>query len=150
MTLLADSPMRRSTNAIDAFGTPTIVHFCTVLLLSGIMSAPWHALSTVAVMIGAMGLAGLAYCAVVFRRARRQDGYQPVLEDWLFHTVFPCICYATMIGSAIALFDGHDDAFFPIGAVAVALLFIGIHNAWDTVVFIALQQPDDSPKDTPG
>ena len=27
---------------------------------------------------------------------------------------------------------------FAIGAVALTLLFIGIHNAWDTVTYIAL------------
>jgi hypothetical protein len=29
---------------------------------------------------------------------------------------------------------------FVIGAMVLLLLFVGIHNAWDSVTFIALQQ----------
>src|SRR5919202_4946827 len=50
-----------------AFGTPTVVHFCAVLLVSAILSAPWHALSNVAFGLGACGLGGLAYAATVVR-----------------------------------------------------------------------------------
>ena len=60
--------MRRSTGGIDAFGTPTIVHFCTVLLLSGALSAPWRSFTSVALLLGLIGLGGLAYCAIVYRR----------------------------------------------------------------------------------
>ena len=71
IVLMADSSMPRSSQAVDAFGTPNVVHFCTVLLLSAILSAPFHSLVSVAVMIGAVGLSGMVYGAIVIRRARR-------------------------------------------------------------------------------
>jgi hypothetical protein len=136
IALLAERDVPGSSREIDAFGTPTIVHFCTVLLLSAILSAPWHTLSSVALMIGAIGIAGIVYSAIVIRRARRQTGYKPVLEDWLWHAAFPLLSHLVLVGAAVGLYHDEPAALFPIGAVCLLLLFVGIHNAWDTVVFV--------------
>jgi hypothetical protein len=48
-----------SAPTVRAFGTPTIVHFCAVLLMAAILTAPWHALSSAAVGIGVCGLVGV-------------------------------------------------------------------------------------------
>jgi hypothetical protein len=140
IALLAETGTGGTSREVDAFGTPTIVHFCTVLLLSAILSAPWHALSSVGLAVGALGLAGIVYMAIVIGRARRQTGYKPVLEDWLWHTIFPVVSHVVLVAAAAALYLDKTGALFPIGAVCLFLLFIGIHNAWDTVVFIALDR----------
>ena len=75
---------------------------------------------------------------IVLRRARRQTDYQPVLEDWLWHTVFPLISYTALVVAAIGLLGNPAPALFVIAAVALLLLFIGIHNAWDTVTYVAV------------
>ena len=132
--------------SIAAFGTPTIVHFCSVLLVSAILSAPWHGLSSVGLTLGVCGLVGVVYGVIVVRRARRQSGYRPVWEDWLWHAVLPLIAYGLILISAIALRNYPQRALFVIGATALLLLFIGIHNAWDTVTYIAvggLQPPKE-------
>ena len=132
--------------SIAAFGTPTIVHFCSVLLVSAILSAPWHGLSSVGLTLGVCGLVGVVYGVIVVRRARRQSGYRPVWEDWLWHAVLPLIAYALILISAIVLRSYPQRALFVIGATALLLLFIGIHNAWDTVTYIAvggLQPPNE-------
>jgi hypothetical protein len=132
--------------SIAAFGTPTIVHFCSVLLVSAILSAPWHGLSSVGLTLGVCGLVGVVYGIIVVRRARRQTGYRPVWEDWLWHAVLPLVSYALILISAIVLRSYPQRALFVIGATALLLLFIGIHNAWDTVTYIAvggLQPPNE-------
>jgi hypothetical protein len=123
--------------AIRAFGTPTIVHFCAVLLISALVSAPWHAPSSLALSLGASGVAGVAYMMMVVRQARRQTSYRPDLEDWLWHGVFPLVAYATLLAAAIVFSRRAVSALFVIGAVVVLLLFVGIHNAWDAVTYIA-------------
>jgi hypothetical protein len=148
IALLAETGTGGTSREIDAFGTPTIVHFCTVLLLSAILSAPWHDLSSVALTVGALGLAGIVYMAIVIGRARRQTGYKPVLEDWLWHATFPLLSHVALVGSAVSLYRDEPGALFPIGAVALFLLFIGIHNAWDTVVFIALDRVPKAKRDS--
>jgi hypothetical protein len=151
MALVAESRSRSSSvkfetgaRTIAAFSTPTIVHFCAVLLVSAIMSAPWHGLSSVALALGACGTAGLLYCAIVLRLARRQTAYRPVFEDWLWHTVLPFIAHALLLVSAITLRSYPGRVLFVIGATDLLLLFIGIHNAWDTVTYIATGGPEAS------
>src|SRR5437763_16630013 len=77
MTLLADMPMARSdAQAGEAFGTPNVVHFGVVLLLSAIVSAPWHGIAIVAILWGLVGLSGVVYSIIVARRMRRQTVYK--------------------------------------------------------------------------
>jgi hypothetical protein len=148
IVLMADSSIPRSSQAVDAFGTPNVVHFCTVLLLSAILSAPWHSLVSISVTIGAVGLAGMVYGAIIVRRARNQTGYKPVLEDWLWHATFPLLAHMVLVGSAIALSRDVAGSLFAIGGVSLALLFIGIHNAWDTIVFLAIDRGPKAPDDS--
>jgi len=125
---------------VGAFGTPNVVHFSFVLLLSAILTAPWAALTSPALVLGVAAAAGLAYTLIVIRRARRQTGYHPVLEDWIWHCFLPFLAYTTLLAAAIALPGRAGPALFVIAAAAMLLLMIGIHNAWDTVTYIAIQQ----------
>jgi len=53
MNLITNMPTARvDAQAGGAFATPTIIHFGTVLGLSGILSAPWDGIGTVAVLWG--------------------------------------------------------------------------------------------------
>jgi hypothetical protein len=70
----------------------------------------------------------------------RQTEYQPVLEDWLWHAVFPIAAYTTIVMAAITLPVAPARPLFAIAAATLSLVLIGIHNAWDTVTYIALQQ----------
>lgn len=136
MTLIADMPAARADpQAGDAFGTPTVVHFGMVLLLSAVVSAPWQGIGAVAVLWGLVGLGGVVYVALVARRLRLQTAYRPVFEDRLFHILLPFAAYAMLAGSACAAYSYPRPALFVLGAAALLLLFIGIHNAWDTVTY---------------
>src|SRR2546422_11515941 len=59
MTLIAERPPIGAPKAVAAFGTPTIVHFAVVLLLSAVVSVPWDGMATVAVLWGFVGLIGV-------------------------------------------------------------------------------------------
>jgi uncharacterized membrane protein len=143
IALIAESRRRSTFREIDAFGTPTIVHFCAVLLIAAILSAPWLALSSVSLALGGCGLVGVIYGVVVVRRARAQTHYKPVWEDWLWHAVFPLVAYLLLFVSALLLRSYAQKTLFVVGAVALLLLFIGIHNAWDTVTYIAVGQEQE-------
>jgi hypothetical protein len=136
-------------SGIATFNTPNVVHFGVALLVAAILSAPWQALWPAGLLLGLSGLGGVIYVIIVLRRARRQADYQPVLEDWLFHTIFPLVSYTALVVAAIVL-PGHPaPALFVIAAATVLLLFIGIHNAWDNVTYIALElsQRENKPQD---
>ena len=144
IALIADSPGRGSLNEVNAFGTPTVVHFSAVLLGSATLSAPWHQLGGAAVVLGIFGIAGLVYSLIVVRRARRTTGYKPVLEDWIWHVVLPIAAYTVATVSAFTLPYRPEPSLFAIAATALLLLFIGIHNSWDTVTYIAMTLKKDA------
>lgn len=137
---LAAETRRADGGAIDAYATPTVVHFCVALFVSAILSAPWHGLGGPAIALGVCGVFGVAYALIATRRATRQTGYAPVFEDWLFHTILPLVAYVALLVSALMLSRHAEAALFPVAAVVLLLLFIGIHNAWDTVTFLTLSQ----------
>ena len=138
IALVAEVRTKSSNAEIDAFATPSIVHFCVALLTSATLSAPWRGLQSPAIALGITGLAGVLYAAIVIRRTRRQTGYQPVFEDWLWHACLPLIAYASIVGAAVAIPARAESALFVVAAASLLLVFIGIHNAWDTVTFITL------------
>ena len=151
VTLSAGVRLRVSSpsGGIAAFSTPTVVHFGVALLVAAILSAPWQALWNAGLLLGLCGLGGIIYVVIVLRRARRQTDYQPVLEDWLFHTVFPLVSYTALLVGAMLLPGHAAPALFVIAAATVLLLFIGIHNAWDNVLYIAidLSRPQNKSQD---
>ena len=87
------------------------------------------------ILWGILGLAGVVYVLIVVRRMRVQTAYSPVFEDQLFHVLLPFAAYATLAGSAVAARWHAGGALFAVGAAALLLLFIGIHNAWDAVTY---------------
>lgn len=135
MTLIAERPARPAPEAGAAFATPTIVHFSTALFLSALLRAPWNGVALVAVTWGIVGLCGLAYSGITARRMRTQSAYQPEFEDWLCHAVLPLVAYAILALSALAAPFQMRSALFGVGAAALLLLFIGIHNAWDATAY---------------
>jgi len=146
ITLIAARRDLATSAALAAFGTPTVVHLSAALLVSAIMSAPWPSLVALALAVGACGLAGLGYGAIVLRRARRQKDYDPVWEDWLWHTILPFASYAWLTVGAALLRSHPQRGSFVIGVAALGLLFIGIHNAWDTVTHIVITGSDGATK----
>src|SRR5215813_3482129 len=82
ITLIAEIPIGKDMErASSAFATPTIVHFVAVLILSAIISAPWQAILSAAILWGLMGVIGITYAVIVARRMRLQTAYSPEFED---------------------------------------------------------------------
>jgi hypothetical protein len=142
ITLITDSRHRTTPASLGAFGTPTVVHLAGALLISAIMSAPWWSLFPLSIALAVTGLLGLGYCAMVVKHARRQTVYQPVWEDWLWHMALPSCAYAALMFSAMFLRANARTLAFVIGGSALALLLIAIHNAWDTVTYIVVAEPE--------
>jgi hypothetical protein len=129
-----------TTGTVGAFGTPTVVHFCAVLLDAAVLSAPWPGLRGPGIGIALLAVLGLAYTLEVFGRARRQTEYAPVLEDWIWHTILPLLAYTSLLCSGLLLSRHPEPCLFAVGGSVLLLLFIGIHNAWDAVLYIAVER----------
>jgi hypothetical protein len=63
-----------------------------------------------------------------------------VLEDWIWHIALPIIAYGMLLFASLAIALHVTAALFAIAAMTLLLLFVGIHNAWDTVTYIAVDR----------
>jgi len=142
IALSADKAMPRDASALEAFGTPTIVHFCVVLTIAALISVPGQTPFTLGSFFTILGLAGVMYSIITARRAKRQSGYEPVFEDWLWHVGFPFGAYTVLLITGACSFRYLAGGLYFVAAVALSLLFIGIHNAWDSAVYISTRGRD--------
>ena len=140
MTLIADRPSKGVTETNPAFATPTLVHFSACLLVSALMRVPWQSVATAARAWGSVGLLGQIYMVIVVRRMLHQSAYKPDAEDWAFHCVVPIATYLLLALSAFWAESHESDALLAVAAVCLSLLFVGIHNSWDSVVFVSTGQ----------
>jgi len=138
IALVADSRHRATSPEIAAFGTPTVLHFCAALLVSALLSAPWTWFGGAQVALALCGIGGILYTGIVIRRARQTQGYRPELEDWIWHALLPLLAYLTMLIGAIVLSSYPEPGLSLTGAASLGLVFIGIHNAWDTIVYVVV------------
>src|SRR6188474_2132757 len=92
-TLIAgiDAHLSTLNAAVSAFNTPTVVQFGAVLLLAGILSAPWQTFSSLSLLLGLVSLGMVIYLLIVLRRMWRVPNYQSTLEDWLWYMAFPLL-----------------------------------------------------------
>ena len=125
---------------ISAYNTPTVVHFCAVLVLAGILSAPWQTFSIVSLLLGLLGLGMVLYSIIVMRRLRRVPHYQSTLEDWSWYLVLPLLAHVALIVTAFIFSGNPVAALYIVGAAMILLLLVGIRNAWDMVTFLAVER----------
>ena len=125
---------------ISAFNTPTVVQFCTVLLLAGIFSAPWQTFSMISLLLGSLSLGMMVYQLIIMRRMWQMPHYQSTLEDWVWYIVLPLFAIIMLLVAAILLSDNSTLALYLVGSSMMMLLLIGIRNAWDNATFLALMR----------
>ena len=149
-TLIAgmDTHVPTANAGISAFNTPTVVHFGVVLLLAGILSAPWQTFSSLSFLLGLLGLGMVFYSIIVMRRMRRVPHYQSTLEDWLWYLVFPLLASTLLIVAAFVLPKSPSPALYIVGSAIMLLLLVGIRNAWDIVTFLAVERAHSENKST--
>ena len=155
-TLIAgiDTHVSTLNAAVAAYNTPIVVHFSTVLLLAGILSAPWQTFSSLSLLLGLVGLGMVVYSIIVMRRMRRVPNYQSTLEDWLWYMALPLLAHILLLIAPFVLRENPAAALHIVGLAMILLLLVGIRNAWDMVTFLAVERAhsenksEDAPKAT--
>jgi len=135
MTLFAAAPERPTADAGAAFATPTIIDFAAVLFVALLMRVPWQTPAAAAVLLGLAGVGGFVYSALVTRKMRSQDSYEPELEDWIFYCGMRVLAFLILAISGLFAASYTTASLFGVGAVVLIILFSGIHNAWDAVTY---------------
>lgn len=150
-TLIAgiDAHVSTLNAAVPAFNTPTVVQFGTVLLLAGILSAPWETLSSLSLLLGLVGLGMVLYSIIVMRRMQRVPNYQSTLEDWSWYLALPLLAHSLVVVTAFLVPRNPALALYVVGLGIILLLLTGIRNAWDMVTFLAVERAHSERQEHP-
>jgi hypothetical protein len=141
MTLVAQSGATSSAREISAFGTPTIVHFCAALLISALMCAPFPAPHYFAACLAIGGVAGVIYSLTTIEHARKAS-YNPDLGDWIWYVTLPLLTHLALAAAGVIIWWNAGSSGLPLWLIAadsLSFLFLGIHNSWDTVTYVAIR-----------
>jgi hypothetical protein len=153
ITLVSDSKRAATEDGISTFSTPTVVHFCIALFTAAFMSAPFRSLVPIAILAGLTGIGGLIHVYRIARKTSALETYEPDAEDWWCYVLLPTVAYATLVIGALFMQAAPALALYAPAAAVTLLIFVGIHNAWDVVTFLALgrvealPEPSDRSKD---
>lgn len=141
VALMSDAQrLKGDEDTLHAFATPQIVQFGVVLLISAFATMPGHTAKTFGTCMTIGGVAGVMYQLNTILRTVRQTGYKPVLADWIWYSILPMVAYVILLIAGIIEFSRPAGALYPLAATSLLLLFVAIHNAWDTAVYIAARR----------
>ena len=140
ITLTAERRGVDDTAGLDAFASPTVLHFCAVLLVAATLTTPGHTTASLSFCLSVVGLGGVAYTTSIILRMRRQKVNAPVSSDWVWHILAPLVAYMCLLGSGAVVWASAAAALYSAAAGALLLLYIGIHNAWDAATWMAVHR----------
>jgi hypothetical protein len=141
IALASDAHVMRL-SGLRTFITPVVMHFGSALWISALLCIPGHTAVSLSACITVSGAILTAYSgATTYRMFRGRSAYRPVFEDWLWNAVLPTLCYLALLVAGVWALRHAASALYFIGAAALTMLFIGIHNAWDLAVWITVERP---------
>jgi hypothetical protein len=141
IALISDAQVVRM-SGLRAFLTPIVMHFGSALWLSALLCIPGHtAVSVAACVIVSGAILSIYGVATTYRMYRGRATYRPVIEDWIWNAALPLLCYLGLLVAGVLALHRPALALYIIGAAALTLLFVGVHNAWDLAVWMTVEGP---------
>jgi hypothetical protein len=126
---------------VTAFITPTVMHFAAVLFACLLGTIPTHTWYTLGGLLGAGALAGSIYSARLVVQMIIRHRFNVDMSDQLFYSFVPLVGYVLALIAAVLLCARAAVSADLIAAAVLTLLFGGIRNAWDMMVWIVIKTP---------
>jgi hypothetical protein len=126
---------------MQAFITPTVMHFAAVLFSCVLITIPTHGWRTLGGLLGTGGIAGTIYCGRILVQIVVQHRFNVDVSDQLFYALIPLVGYLLLFISAVLLFMRLPASANLIAAGILVLLVAAIRNAWDMMVWIVIRAP---------
>jgi len=147
ITLAADNSAAAAAGAdarfrgLRAFITPTAVYFGTALWVAALLTVPGQTALTLGACLTVSAAAGLGYWArVVYLLFRLGADYRPFVSDWIWSAILPLVAYLALLASAVMIFRHAPASLYAVAGATLLMVFIGIHNAWDVVVWMTTER----------
>ena len=133
------SSLKEKIVGLRGFITPTAVYLGSVLVGSAILTVPTLTAVSLAILLGAGGLAGAAYAIVVASRiwTMRLD-----LADRLCYVILPILAYTAIAAAAFIESWAVTQALDALAVSLVVILIVGMRNAWDMASFMITRDRD--------
>jgi hypothetical protein len=126
---------------MTAFITPTVVHFAAALFTCLLVTIPTHSWRSLGGLLGAGGLAGSIYCGTLVVQMIIRHRFDVDVSDRLFYALLPLSGYLLALVAAVLLLMQSTASANLMAAAVLTLLFAGIRNAWDMMVWIVIKTP---------
>jgi hypothetical protein len=127
---------------LRAFLTPTVVHFSVILVSCLICMVPSLTRESLGALVATGGAIGIGHSCRVWLRMRGRGITRTIdLGDRFCYILIPVATYLTMTAIGIALPTQPVLGLDMLAATLVALLLLGIRNAWDMTLWIVLKTP---------
>ncbi len=147
VTFGANTVTRENVARARAFIDPPFNHFFVVLVVAALLLMPLKTSVVPAVIFLLLGLAQLVVWFRSLGQLRQSSQISPLdTADWLWYSLLPLTGHVLLVGSAVVLLLGFDQALIGLAAASLLLLTVGIQNAWDTAIWISLRGIDTSEK----
>lgn len=128
---------------LRAFLTPTVLHFAAVLITCVVTIVPSHSNLSLGIALAAGSFLGLGYSLRVWVTVRRRN-FEIDREDQFWYLLAPITSYLLMMAAAAVFAFASQASRIGLDLLAgsvVLLLVLGIRNAWDMTVWIAVRAP---------
>jgi hypothetical protein len=128
--------------AASIYLTPSALHFAVVLSISVLAVAPRLPVAVRTGLIAVAALTGLGnavWACIGMAPRARVSGLAHWSDFWMYG-VTPAAVYAGLAATTTELWAGADWAAPAMAVLVLALLLIGVRNAWDLVTWMAPQR----------
>jgi hypothetical protein len=126
---------------MQAFISPTVVHFTSVLVLALLALVPTHEWLTLAGLLALVGVAGGVYSANLWMQLFVRRRFDVDIVDRLFYAALPSLGYLLLLLAAFFLLRQSEAGLDLLAAAQITLLLAGIRNAWDMMIWIVIRVP---------
>src|SRR5580704_8946603 len=139
VTLTQGFDRDRALRGASLYMTPSLIHFAVVLSMSAVAVAPGLPIPVTAGLFAAVALVGLgnAVWATIGIAFRRLGPEAPHWSDVWLYGVAPSAIYTGLLIAAVGLSEELAWAAYANAALLLALLLIGVRNAWDLITWMA-------------
>ena len=115
--------------ALQAFITPTVVHFAAVLFACLVNMMPIHSWETLGTLLAVGGIAGVAHSGRVLMQLIIRHRFKVDVVDRMYYAVIPMVGYLLALAAAILGFLHISASAYVMAAALLVLLVAGRHAA---------------------
>ena len=127
--------------ALQAFFSPTVVNFATVLFVCIAVMIPSQTWLSLGLLLAGGGVAGLSYAGRVWVQMFVRRSFHVDMVDRMFYATVPLVGYLLVLAAGILLLLRLRWSAEVTAAALAVLLLAGVRNAWDMTTWIMMRTP---------